>query len=586
MNLKIAATFSLSVEAVTSTFAICAIRGAGKSHTASVMAEEMLKAGQPIVAYDPTGAWWGLKSSADGKRPGFPVVIFGGEHADVPLEETAGETIALTIVEKRIPAILDCSLLRKGARVRFMTSFCETLYHKNREPLHLFLDEVQTVAPQNIHQMPDAARCLGAVEDIILQGRRRGLGLTAIGPRPASINTNIRSACQTLIAMRIGSGKHDRKAINEWIEAHGDPETAKEMLATLASLPKGDGWIWNPADDVFRLVHFRPRETFDSSATPKIGHRVIQPQQMAKIDLDALGEAIRATVAKAKADDPAELRKQITKLQLQLTALQAKPAVAPAVTIERVEVPIFRENELERMENLVIDMKGFSQGIEIANREAARLVQIASGKEARIKASHPLPAPADDRLFKPIGAIQRTERKLGLIPDPPKRFRGNGAPPGNVSIGMPRMHRAFLTALAQHPRGLTKPQILLHANYASSGPTSKAFADFSREGWWQDAGSVFTITEEGLESLGDWEPLPTGAELRAQLIRQAGPMEAAILQVLFDAYPGVIGKGKILERAQYASSGPTSKVFARLVRIGYAEKLAAGHLRAADELFE
>src|SRR5262245_12978642 len=129
--LKLSNDLSLPIDAVTQTFAILAKRGVGKTHTASVMAEEMLAAGQPIVVYDPTGAWWGLKSSADGKQPGYPVVVFGGEHADVPLEETAGATVAAVIVEKRIPAILDCGLMRKGARIRFMTDFCETLYHKN-----------------------------------------------------------------------------------------------------------------------------------------------------------------------------------------------------------------------------------------------------------------------------------------------------------------------------------------------------------------------------------------------------------------------------------------------------------------------
>src|SRR3954471_6994001 len=96
-KLHIADGLSLPLDAVTSTFAVMGIRGSGKTHTASVMAEEMLKAGQPIVVYDPTGAWFGLKTSADGKRPGFPVVIFGGEHPDVPLEESAGETIAKVI---------------------------------------------------------------------------------------------------------------------------------------------------------------------------------------------------------------------------------------------------------------------------------------------------------------------------------------------------------------------------------------------------------------------------------------------------------------------------------------------------------
>lgn len=53
--LNIAPKLSLSTEAVTQTFAILARRGAGKTYTASVMAEEMLKANFPIVWLDPLG---------------------------------------------------------------------------------------------------------------------------------------------------------------------------------------------------------------------------------------------------------------------------------------------------------------------------------------------------------------------------------------------------------------------------------------------------------------------------------------------------------------------------------------------------
>ena len=67
----------------------------------------------------------------------------------------------------------------------------------------------QTVAPQNLKAMPEIARLVGALEDIILQGRRRGLGVTVISPRPAIVNTSIRSACEVLIAMQI-VGPHDR----------------------------------------------------------------------------------------------------------------------------------------------------------------------------------------------------------------------------------------------------------------------------------------------------------------------------------------------------------------------------------------
>ena len=73
MRLKIAPNLSLPADVVTQTFAILAIRRVGKTYTASVLAEEMMKAKLPFVALDPTGAWWGLRASADGKHEGYPV---------------------------------------------------------------------------------------------------------------------------------------------------------------------------------------------------------------------------------------------------------------------------------------------------------------------------------------------------------------------------------------------------------------------------------------------------------------------------------------------------------------------------------
>lgn len=361
-KLAISDDLALPLDAVTQTFAIMAKRGVGKTHTASVMAEEMLKQGQPIVVYDPTSAWYGLKSSVDGKKPAYPVVIFGGEHADVPLEENAGETIASVVVEKRIPAILDCGLMRKGARIRFMTAFCETLYHKNREPLHFFIDEAQTVAPQNLKAMPEIARLVGALEDIILQGRRRGLGVTVISPRPAIVNTSIRSACEVLIAMQI-VGPHDRKAIQEWVDLHGDDaERAKEMMVSLASLKRGEAWVWSPSWlALFTRTRFRKRETFDSSATPEIGGRAVSPAKMAAVDLEKLGAEIAATVERAKDNDPEALKRRIGDLARKLEQAEQRERhalqnVSRNVEIERVEVPVIKREHLTQLKEYALHL--------------------------------------------------------------------------------------------------------------------------------------------------------------------------------------------------------------------------------------
>jgi len=120
--LRISDELSLPLEAATETFAIIGRRGKGKTSTACVLAEEMIGAGIPIVIVDPVGAWWGLRSSRSGTEAGLPVVIFGGDHADVPLTPESGQIIANVIVKERFPAILDLSHLSK-TKMRTSTSF-------------------------------------------------------------------------------------------------------------------------------------------------------------------------------------------------------------------------------------------------------------------------------------------------------------------------------------------------------------------------------------------------------------------------------------------------------------------------------
>src|SRR5271170_269731 len=146
-KLHISDDLSLPLDFITSTQAILAKKRVGKTYTAQVLAEELLAAGQQVVVIDPTSAWWGLRSSADGKSAGYPITIFGGRHGDLPLEATSGEVLANAIVADRFSAVLDVRLLKKGQRLRFIADFLEALYDKNTEAMHLFLDEADAYAP-------------------------------------------------------------------------------------------------------------------------------------------------------------------------------------------------------------------------------------------------------------------------------------------------------------------------------------------------------------------------------------------------------------------------------------------------------
>lgn len=612
--LHISPELALPLDAVTQTFAIMAKRGVGKTHTGSVMAEEMLKQGQPIVVYDPTGAWWGLKSSADGKRPGFPVVIFGGEHADVPLEESAGETIAAVIVERRLPAILDCGLMRKGARIRFMTAFCEALYHKNREPLHFFIDEAQTVAPQNLKAMPEIARLVGALEDIILQGRRRGLGMTIISPRPAIVNTSIRSACEVLIAMQI-VGPHDRKAIQEWIDVHGDDiNAAKEMMTSLSSLKRGEAWIWSPAWlELFIRTKFRARETFDSSATPKIGSRVVVPRKMAEIDLAKLGAEITATVERAKADDPRELRKQIAELQRQIKTTHSKSAAKPEV--KTVEVPVLDErdrkwlhhsfNELriklavlsdsnrrvvEAHKSAENDFKNFEKGmLRIAEAIEDRKIGKAPAPVVTVHAGKPI-APSTARA---IGDMVHAAIKA--VPDSPPGYIQASKPlllSGVLDTKISRPQQNILNVLASFEtighNHVVRPMVAAFCGVSSRGSGfEKNLGTLRKFGMIEyPKGGTMRLTDIGRALASATIDLNDVTAVHDAWCAVVSLPQAEIIGVLVHIYPNDLSREEIAEKVGVsAASSGFEKNLGTLRTLGAIDYPAKGRVRAADLLF-
>lgn len=375
--LVLASDLSLPLEAVTETFAILAKRGSGKTYCASVLVEEMLKAGQTVVVADPVGVWWGLRSAADGLGAGLPIVILGGDHGDAPLLPDAGTAVADLAAEERYSLVLDLSLFTPPEQTRFMTAFAERLYRVNRLPLHLVLDEADQFTPQ----VPEAGQqpLLWAMNRIVRLGRARGLGVTLISQRPAVLAKNVLTQTEVLITLRLTSPQ-DRKAVEAWVSAHGDGERRQEMLASLPSLPVGTAWLWSPGWlDLLQKVQVRRRETFDSSATPKVsskpdeimqneilqneilqsgrGQGRTQPVALAPVDLDRLREKLAAVeaVSPDDAEPPAQLRRlqaaqdRIRDLELGTPGTQAPKgaklaeAVRLVEVIRRVEVPVLLE---------------------------------------------------------------------------------------------------------------------------------------------------------------------------------------------------------------------------------------------------
>ncbi|GAF92488.1 unnamed protein product, partial [marine sediment metagenome] len=191
--------FALPEDFVTETIAILAKRGAGKTYLLRKLAEALIGAHLPVVVIDPVGVCWGLRSSANGKRDGLPVIIIGGDKGDLPLESESGKVLAEWVVTERRSVVFDLSALpSKAAECRFVADFATQIYRQNRDPLHIMLDEADNFAPQS--PMQGDKRMLGAINMLARRGRARGIGLTMATQRSAVLNKNVLTQAEVLVA--------------------------------------------------------------------------------------------------------------------------------------------------------------------------------------------------------------------------------------------------------------------------------------------------------------------------------------------------------------------------------------------------
>ena len=270
--------------------AIVGTSGSGKTYAAKRLIEQLMDQGGRVCVVDPLGVWWGLRAAADGTASAYPVVVFGGRHADIAIEEGMGAALGRLVGTHPLACVVDVSELgSSAARKVFMTTFAEALYEANTEPLHLVLDEADLWAPQRAQ--PKGQALLERIEEIVRRGRVRGFVPWLITQRPAVLHKDVLSQADILISMKL-TASQDRDAVGRWIEGQADRAEGKRILAELPQLGRGEGFVWAPSDAVLERVLFPAIRTFDSSRTPQRNERVATPRTLAAVDVSAVIAAL------------------------------------------------------------------------------------------------------------------------------------------------------------------------------------------------------------------------------------------------------------------------------------------------------
>jgi uncharacterized protein len=560
-TIRIARALHLPYRIVTEKVGILGATGSGKTTTASVLVEELLRQSLPVAIIDPTDAWWGLRSSKDGKAEGFPVTVLGGDHGDVPLEETGGAVIADLIAEQAPPLVLSLGHFTKAAMRRFLADFAERLYQKNRRALHIVWDEADEAAPQNPMKMKGGGeRLYGAIDQIVRRGRIRGLGVTMISQRSAEISKSILSQCSVLIAHR-ASHPSDVDPILDWMKANAR-DRIEEVRESIAKLKNGEAWVMSPEVlGVFDRYQIRDRETFNSSATPAPGEEAVVPKRLAKPDLALLQERMRDTIERARANDPAALRRRVAELERELAR---KPAAAPAPAPKTVEVPVLKDAQVTRVEKVA------NQALHAVDV----LQRVADGLRLDLARAAARPAAAPAPARRPMAAA------------PPPRAAAPRPAPGAAAADAGELgkgERAILTAAAQHVEGVTREQLTVLTGYKRS--SRDTYLQRLRAAGLVEDGERIRATEAGVAALGaDFEPLPTGAALLDHWRGRLPAGELSILEVLVAAWPEAVDRERISEATSYQRSSRDTYL-QRLRSRQLITEPARGTVRAAEELF-
>ncbi len=547
--------------------------GSGKTYNAAASVERVLSGGGRVVIPDPLGVWWGLRIFTDGKTPSpFNVVIFGGPHGDLALNEHAGAIIGETAAKMAESCILDLSQLgTKASERRFMLAFLTALYkakERDGEPLHVVFDEADMWAPQRLlDKEGDAAKLLGMMETVVRRGRIKGFIPWLITQRPAVLSKDVLSQIDGFVAFKLTSSQ-DRDAIGDWVEGQADKGQWREIWASLPTMQRGNGIVWVPGRGILETVAFPEKKTFDSSKTPKRGEKR-QRAELKPLDLDKLKEKLAGVQAAAKANDPAALRFEISNLKRQIAA----PPKQVAVGIdERAHIAAVTQAGKDGEQRGMTATKAA-----LAEALARAVAPIVSALQAMPEKS--LGGTVPPRFLQPAPVI--TSHR----PIAPARVTRNIAPLQDQSNGsMSSAARKILTAIVQFPRSSPEKVGIISGYSSGSGHFANTLG-WLRTQSYVEKGQPLVASTEGGAALGTYEPLPTGEALLEYWCGKLEKAPRTMLRELASVYPNGMSPDELGERAGYsAHSGHFANMLGRLRTLELVER--GQPLKLSDHLFQ
>lgn len=572
--------------------------GSGKSSKARLAVEHFLDKEVPVCVIDPKGDWWGLKSSADGKKAGYPIIIFGSEwakHADVRINKHSGAAIGELVATGNRPCVIDMKGMTVGDRGKFFIDFADSYFRHATGKRVLMIDECHNFAPQGKILDPQSGMVLHWANRLISEGRGIGITVMSASQRPQKVHKDFVTSHETLIACRV-IHELDRESIEGWLKACGNKKIAQEMMESIAGMPRTDAWVYSPEIGFGpKRVTFPMFSTYDSFK-PQDHHAPKKLKGWAAIDLADVESKIATVVEEAKANDPKALKAKIIELETKLRkSASAQPAVTTNTATKKEtgeaskRIAILR-NAIEVAMKFIIeitaqdffkgapkelDQKAISDAIEKAVDQvktmAERRLQERGTQIERVKKEA-------EQITKKLKALLETADSDVTIKVNVKQneaFTVSPQAPKSLTVKKPEVtgedrqlgaERRILAVLAGvSPAGMTEGQWAAACKMTKNGGTWKTYRSrLNKDGRIELRGILWHATDQGMADIGtEAAPMPpAGPQLIEYWADRVGGGKAGdMLRRIAEVYPAEIKVEQLAVDLSMTAEGGTFKTY-------------------------
>ncbi len=396
--LNISTDLSLDLEEVIGQcIAILGIRGSGKSNTAGVIFEELLKHNYPLSIVDIDGEYFGLKEK-------FEVLVVGtGDGVEIEVDVDCAEEIAAISMEKNVPVVLDLSGFLSEERNAFLQEYLTALWNlagKLRRPYIVGIEEAHEFIPQGTK-----TELKELIARIALRGRKRGLGAIIVSQRSAKVEKDVLSQAGILFLHRVVH-EADMRVYSEIL-----PWRKSEVKELITSLETGDCVYIN--GDTVLPIYVRERETFHAGFTPSL--EVVVTPQLKQVSQSIIEAIERAKQGKGKKTRLDTLKDKITRLEAKLAERDKKieqlEEIAHTLGYIKVEVPPPSLPDVQQISKAIVHSVESPAGVRPAGTPAPHPIDQSDRENADPTAIIDIdqaPPPGDGRL--PAAVVRHIDR--------------------------------------------------------------------------------------------------------------------------------------------------------------------------------